>query len=100
MVLRLQQLVAVFVLVFNNKVLIQWGLTVMREVYSKDIQLPTSYSSVNYAFCIMDQNNMVETTPTQTPIFVIATTYKTASSIRVACDIYDVQATNWLSIGY
>lgn len=71
MVLRLQQLVAVFVLVFNNKVLIQWDLTVMREVYSKDIQLPTSYSSVNYAFCIMDQNNMVETTPTQTPILLL-----------------------------
>ena len=85
-------------MVINNRVLLQWG-SAQFNTYSTDINLPTSYSSINYAFCIMDQNNSLTTTATQDPVFIIASTYKTTSSIRIVCTINSIQITNWICIG-
>lgn len=89
-----------FVLVFNNRFIIQWGLLLIMDTTYIDLIFPIAFTSTSYKVICMDKNQAVTTTNSFSPIFTEANSYATRTKTRIICTLNDAQAVNWVAIGY
>lgn len=91
--------VLVWLLVINNKVLLQWGRFNFTTT-DFTLNFPTSYSSVNYSICLTDRwMNPSTDYVKQAVSYALITTNMTTTYCRILTNVAS-QDTTWMSIGF